>query len=207
MVMVTPYRAKKGDPVAVVYYRCELLLGGKECTPRNGLYYVHNGVAVDDLPTTKGGAWVSHVAKWKNQAAVVDELYICGAEYAATFVPGTKPHCHGDTKSTAGDEQPWAVKAIYTYSVGQPITWIVDNDQDTPHNGVFKCFQRENSKDCDPDITKAGGKGTLKYWHYVNATPVKSDNEDGRTAKWWEKFTLESGSVEGDITIETRHIL
>ncbi len=183
--------AKKGDPVAVVYYYCKLK-GGK-CTPRDGLYYVHNGVAVEDLPVGKGGAKVYHVSGWEltgpKTGPKIDELHICGPEEAAD--PPSGITCHHNSK---GIIDRWVVKAIYSYS-GEPIAWRVGNET---HNGAFKCFQRKGQP-CDSDIGKVAGKtlqGTLEFWHYVNNPPYET-GEDGRTAKSWKKFTHQQGWVPG----------
>lgn len=199
-----PYKAQKGNPVAVVYYRCEQQGKGTKCNPRDG-YYVHNGVALAELPTTNGGAHLSHVPTWEKREKP-DQLYICGAEMAAKAaedVPVEGIHCHGDhddIKLLGSPWRAWVVKAIYTYSIGQPnysigqppIAWRTTvSGKETVHDGAFKCFIKPRSLDCNPDIKNAGGQGTLEYWHYVNATP--DTGESGRTAKRWEKFTLESG--------------
>jgi hypothetical protein len=218
-----PHHAEKGDPVAVVYYECKLN-AKNECTPSGDLYYVHNAVAIEDLPATGGGGKVGHVSAWPQGAGpTIDELYICGPERAAQWareIVKDVPHCHV-TRGAAGaaKDHTWVTKAIYTYSVGEPIAWKVTEGGKVKdlHNGVFKFFQQPGGPE-DPDIRKiidkAGGETTrqgpctLGVEHYVNNNPV-SPKEDGRTAyKSWEKFILQSKKVEVEanqsITIKFR---
>ena len=90
--------AAEGNPVAVVYYGCQLK--NKVCTPRAGLYYVHNAVALGALPANDQfhEAYVSHVSDWTT-GPKVDKLHICGATAAAKAAADMQPekgHCHAD---------------------------------------------------------------------------------------------------------------
>lgn len=173
----SPNTAMKGQAVAIVYYRCEVVKG--ECTPRGGTYFVHNGKALADLPLAADhSVLISHVSTWPT----IEHLHICGTKEAAMHLtPGKGNPCHG-SKGTGADTiwRPWVWVRIRPYG-GIPIAFEVNGDTAHPHNGSFYCFAPAG-KSCDTKLpTGSGvvisGTGILYYWHYVNPT-----SEKGRTA-------------------------
>ncbi len=204
--------AEKNNPVAVVYYRCEVEKG--KCIPHGDFYYVHNGVALEHLPPNNHRVRISHVATWPD----TNEVYIFGKKDAAQAVKDGKgkTDCCGSEEVPIKDTiwRPWVWVAIYPYLDDhhqllvdhQPIAWMVDHKLNDPHNGVLDLL--ECSK----------GECTLHYQHFKNKNPDKTKGEDARTVhdptgtEWQKKFQQEKGSVtvkagqtaNGGLTIATQ---
>ena len=211
----------KGEPVAVVYYRCEH--GGGECKPHKGpeppvkavqgitppvtLYYVHNGVALDNLP--KDGAWIKHAANYPT----VDEVHVCSAEAAFRATKDMKYCCTG-SENDAGDKQwrAWTLVSIQKYT-GQgiripnpPIAIMWRFNKDVTHNGVFVSFTpKGGSPITDFKNVKSGVvvEGTLEYLHWVNRKkPIVEGADAGRIAENPDDFDLLARSEDGKFEIK-----
>ncbi len=190
--------ANKHDPVAVVYYRYDPNATQDPKDVHGGLYYVHNCVALEELPTKDDLAHISHVAEWPTPKHV----YICGTKKCVEeAVKASKGGKYKGSEVSPDPWRPWVWVAIHRYGHNeypdkidrQPIAWMVDNKLKDPHNGVFDSFERKG-KVC-----------ILHYWHYVNK-PYGA-GEDERTAKKADKFTLQEGSdtsATGNIKIATQ---
>lgn len=180
----------KDHPVAVVYYRYDQ--NAQETAAKDhahdGIYYVHNGVAVEPLPTAQGGgARVRHVGKWPT----VEELYICAASEAQKASGAGPGHGYAgsdiDVKKKKDQWRPWVCKFIHPYDLGagivpRPSAWMVD-DADDPHNGAFDHLEASLNGAC-----------TIHYRHFKNPSPSSQDESD-RTAHDPKTFVLRPGSV------------
>jgi len=188
---------KKHDPVAVVYSRCELENG--LCKARDGLYYVHNGVAREDLyadavkPNGKG-AQISHVADWSKG---VEAVHICSADEAAKAT-ATSKDCEG-SKGSGDKWRAWVLVRINPYSskitnITDPtfIVWY-DTKSKITHDGVFESFK--DKKTIPSGITD---EGTLAYWHFKNTHTTGEE----RISENPDHFELKHGSDESTFEIK-----
>lgn len=214
----------RGDPIGIVYYRCELRAG--RCNRTGALFFVHNGIALQSASSGAPFVRIGHVADWNKPQETLD---ICGEDLAATVAAIGPTHvvnrnsiCHGSSEPDYGDPvwRPWARVRTMAYPPsmrGDPMAFMVNNDTRHPHNGAFQDFvflksngspdENTRTTNLDTAITMANAPqnssraGTLRYYHAVNHTGTPSN----RVSYDPYDFRIEAAAVTGRIRIRRLH--
>lgn len=175
----------RGQPVAIVYYRYDPDEKGTHSGHthvHNGDFFVHNGVANEDLTpgTPKQPVQVRHVATWPS----TDHLTICdeNADRIKEWLNKQHPDYHKSKSSVSppdAAERLWVCIDIKDYSNApaaerHPVAYMIDNDTN-------------NASICSQELKN--GVFTIHYWHAVNP-----QGTDGRTSKDPAHFNVQTGS-------------